>query len=630
LKYRSNNVKNIMRKSCCFLAFTLIISIATSGAYALTQGQKSIGNIGADITWYDFGDTYTSYYIQDDSETGYYALTMSDGNTISKTGYVNAKGEIVVEPDTYDSFGFSGSGEGSVSVAKKGTSYIYIDSNGIKPVNVTAYRDIGDFYNGFATVTLKSDSKKGVIDINGNLIFEDKEGKYKEFRYLGSGVFSAEISENCYDFLNDSGALLTKSPYNNDWLRDVSEETISVTKNGKYGFLDLSGKEIIPFIYDDANSFHEGFASVCKNGKWGYIDKTGNEAISPNFDTVISFHNGLAKVSANGKWGLIDKAGTIILPIEYDSVMENENGGYTANRDNKAFLLDASGKPLITGDYSYMYPDANGKMYAEKIINGSTVGAYFDENQSMLTGFKEFSLRYLSDNLYLGIKRGEYPEGVVPPHDYSQKFALLDSGGNNLTGFKYSNAGNFFNNFQVVNRYYYGAAGLVNQYGAEVLPTIFDDILLTDEGYAFITISDEAGGNSGVGYFKIPDNYSSIKATRPITVYLNGIELFFDSEPTIKNQKPMVPMRKIFEALGCSIEWNGSTKTVTAGGKDRNISLTIGSDSAYVNGSKVQLEAAPFIQDDLTFVPLRFISENLGAEVKWDNDLRRVIITLNK
>ncbi len=116
--------------------------------------------------------------------------------------------------------------------------------------------------------------------------------------------------------------------------------------------------------------------------------------------------------------------------------------------------------------------------------------------------------------------------------------------------------------FQVVNRYYYGTAGLVNQYGAEVLPTIFDDILLTGKGYAFITLSDETTGISRVGYFKIPESWSGIKNTRPITVYLNGTELYFDSEPVIKNQKAMVPVKKIFNSLGAGVEWNGDLRRV--------------------------------------------------------------------
>lgn len=625
------NRLNLRRIFYCFLTVTMVTGLTAGSVYALDPKQKTIEGIGADITWYDFGHTYTSYYINDDQETGSYALTMSDGNSISKTGFVNAKGELVLEPVVCDGYSSSlDGGKGVFTIKTPDNHFYYIDSDGVKEIDENVYFEIGSFQYGYATATLKSNSHKVVIDKNGSVIFEDKDGKYQEFRYLGSGVFSAEISEKNYDFVDFTGALLSKSHYNNDWLRDVSEETISVSKDGKYGFLDLSGNEIVPTVYDDAYSFISGLAAVCRNGKWGYVDKTGKEVVAAGFDTVTPFGGSLAAVSTNGKWGLIDKEGKTVLPIEYDSVTKSENGDFVANKDKEAILLDASGKIVNTEGYSYIYMEPNGRIGVGKTLNGSDVRAYMDKNETMLTGWKEYYLMYLSDQLYLGIKRGEYPPGIVPPHDYSQKFALLDSGGNNLTGFKYSNAGGFFNNFQVVNRYYYGTAGLVNQYGAEVLPTIFDDILLTDEGYAFVTISDETNGTSRVGYFKIPESFSGIKNTRPITVYLNGTELYFGSEPVIKNQTTMVPMRKIFEELGSSVEWNGGTKTVTAIGNGKSVSLTIGSDTAYVNGSEIQLEASPFIQDDTTFVPLRFISENLGAEVKWDNDIRRVLITSNK
>jgi N-acetylmuramoyl-L-alanine amidase len=55
--------------------------------------------------------------------------------------------------------------------------------------------------------------------------------------------------------------------------------------------------------------------------------------------------------------------------------------------------------------------------------------------------------------------------------------------------------------------------------------------------------------------------------------------------------------------------------------------LTIGSDLAYVNGAEIRLDAAPVIQNDATLVPLRFVSETSGAEVAWDDALRRALIT---
>lgn len=621
---------NIMKIICCFLTVVIITSMITSNTYATTQGQKSIEDIGVDITWYDFGDNYKDYYIQREVGADFYKIAMTNAsNEIYKTAFINGKGEVILQPDNYGR-GSSYDWNDSTIVVKKDDAYNIINSKGISIIDGKDYSEIVPSDNGYATVTLKSNSHKGVIDKKGNLIFEDKEGKYKDFRFMGDGVFSAEINENAYDLLDVNGSLLTKTSYS--WIVGINEEIIRVVSlNNKYGFLDLSGTEIISPIYDDTFLFYEGLAAICKNKKWGFIDNTGKEIISPRFDYVHSFENGLAAVSLNKKWGLIDKEGNIVLPIEYDNAPKYEKDFFIVNKDNKSIMINSSGEAVSTKEYSYFNIGSSKNIYVEKVLNGATVSAYLDKNENMLTGFKEFSLQYLSDQLYLGQKSGEYPPGVVPPHDYQQRFTLLDSQGNNLTGFKYENVGDFFNDFQVVYKYYYNCVGLVNQNGAEVLPTIFDDILLTDEGYAIVSISDhETGRNSRVGYFKIPNSFADIKNTKPITVYLNGTELYFDSEPTISNQRTMVPMRKIFESLGASVDWDNSTRTATASITDKKLNVTIGSDVAYVNGSKIQLEVAPFIQGGITLVPLRFVSENLGADVKWDGDLRRVIITSNK
>ena len=259
-----------MRKFCYSFVFVMVISLGAGDTYALTQGQKSIGDIGAAVTWFDFGN-FTNYFIQEDYDTGLYFLSMSNEFTdICESIVLDSKGENVLKPVGYNGFdSYAGSGQGETVINTDDNHYYVINSDGIKPINLDAYGEISDFSQGYATVILKSDSKKGVVDINGNLIFEDKEEKYKEFKYLGGGVFSAEISENNYDFMDKSGALLNQSHYNNDWLRDVSEDTLSVKKDSKYGFLDTSGKEIVPCIYDDAYSFSEGLAAVYRNGKGG-------------------------------------------------------------------------------------------------------------------------------------------------------------------------------------------------------------------------------------------------------------------------------------------------------------------------------------------------------------------------
>jgi hypothetical protein len=71
--------------------------------------------------------------------------------------------------------------------------------------------------------------------------------------------------------------------------------------NGKYGYIDEIGREIIPFKYDNAKDFSDGLAPVQLNGKWGYINRTAETIIQYKFDDVHYFFKGLAPVKLNGK-----------------------------------------------------------------------------------------------------------------------------------------------------------------------------------------------------------------------------------------------------------------------------------------------------------------------------------------
>lgn len=114
-----------------------------------------------------------------------------------------------------------------------------------------------------------------------------------------------------------------------------------------------------------------------------------------------------------------------------------------------------------------------------------------------------------------------------------------------------------------------------------------------------------------------------------ITVYVDGEHLVLSVEPALVEDTTMVPMRSIFEALGARLDWNEDTRTITALRNQTTISYTIGYNSATRNGVTIPLPVAGFIKDGITMVPLRFVSESLGAQVKWNGDLRRIdIITV--
>src|SRR5579862_743776 len=76
-----------------------------------------------------------------------------------------------------------------------------------------------------------------------------------------------------------------------------------VAVSGRYGFIDHSGKMVIPPQFDQATEFSEGLAAVQSGGKWGYIDSKGRLNIAPQFDLADPFSDGLALVGLGGKLG---------------------------------------------------------------------------------------------------------------------------------------------------------------------------------------------------------------------------------------------------------------------------------------------------------------------------------------
>lgn len=80
----------------------------------------------------------------------------------------------------------------------------------------------------------------------------------------------------------------------------------------------------------------------------------------------------------------------------------------------------------------------------------------------------------------------------------------------------------------------------------------------------------------------------------------------------------MVPLRCIFEWLGAEVSWEGATQTITGEKGSRTVILSIGSSTATIDGSPVSLAAPAMKHQGSTYVPLRFIAEAMGAEVKWD------------
>lgn len=117
-----------------------------------------------------------------------------------------------------------------------------------------------------------------------------------------------------------------------------------------------------------------------------------------------------------------------------------------------------------------------------------------------------------------------------------------------------------------------------------------------------------------------------VRADEEIKIYYNDKRITSDVSPVIFNDRVLVPVRMIFEAIDAKVSWDGLNKKVTIVNKNDTFKFTINSDIAYINNKKFQLDTSAKLISDRTFIPLRFLAENSGIEVKWSDKERSVYL----
>ncbi|MCH5210789.1 MAG: copper amine oxidase N-terminal domain-containing protein [Oscillospiraceae bacterium] len=115
--------------------------------------------------------------------------------------------------------------------------------------------------------------------------------------------------------------------------------------------------------------------------------------------------------------------------------------------------------------------------------------------------------------------------------------------------------------------------------------------------------------------------------SEPIYVTLNGSTLNFDQPPIMINNRTMVPIRAIFEALGYTLDWNGDTQTAVASNGSNTITVTVDNNIITYSGGTYECDTPPVNRNGRILVPVRAISECADCAVDWDDKTRTVIIT---
>lgn len=156
---------------------------------------------------------------------------------------------------------------------------------------------------------------------------------------------------------------LDQEDYINEDTEVTSDNLVQVAKHTwdgrKLGYVNKTGKIIIPPKFINAGYFHEGLANAQvgekENAKFGFIDESGNFIIPPKFGTARNFHNGAAVVEVEGRHGLIDKAGNYVVKPSLRGISELGRNFLAVTMRGKVGILSPSGEWLLTPDHGRIY-----------------------------------------------------------------------------------------------------------------------------------------------------------------------------------------------------------------------------------------------------------------------------------
>lgn len=104
-----------------------------------------------------------------------------------------------------------------------------------------------------------------------------------------------------------------------------------------------------------------------------------------------------------------------------------------------------------------------------------------------------------------------------------------------------------------------------------------------------------------------------------------------DVAPLIKDGRTFIPIRYVTDSIGAKIEWNAKDQKISITHGEKEVKLWVGKSYADINNESKLIDPSnkniyPFIVNGRTFLPLRFVSENLGLTVEWDSESKEITV----
>ena len=560
-------------------------------------------------------------------------------------------------------------------------SWVNPHKDGLAKVKMSsAYVDHPQYI--FAT----SENLEGLVDRTGNVVVPIWHS------YLHYPIASSEdylIIEDftrvaktlsLYNILDKSGKVVKELQIEYTHIDAFRDGMARVQRGSYYGFIDVTGTEVVPLIYTTARDFHSGLALVTtvegvegfidKSGKWvftykcemhsyscncyfsdglmqfkrdekyGFYNKTGAVAIPAIYESASHFMEGTAKVKVNGKMGIIGVDGSIIVPIKYDAILDFgsealfREGMAAVRLDNKWGFVDKTGKVVITPKYDEVGEFKEGMAVVGK---GDKKGVIDKTGKEIVAPDYYSTIYKFSEGLAVVIRDG--------------KAGYIDKTGAVVIPLQYGVPGSFKNGLALVKTINGTPSFLIDKTGAVIVPPDkYDEIREFSEGLAWV----KKGGLWGIlavtgsgGTTTAPPTQPAtpppvtftVQAT-PSTVFVNGTETRF--EAYIIGGNNYFKLRDLALAVSGTekqfdVGWDAETKAITLmGGMPYTIiggemqpgdgipkRAALNKDIIISLDGKI-VEITAYLIGGNNFVKLRDVMKLFDVGVTWDAGTRSI------
>ncbi len=414
-----------------------------------------------------------------------------------KWGFVNEIGEVVIDP-VYDR--------------------VEVFSEGLAAVNIGYQGGFDHYGNAFITV---NSGKWGFINKKGEVVIPLDHHSVKSF---SEGL---ALVDNSFYIDTTGKAAITLAKYY-DEIYPFAGDFALVARNKQYGYIDRSGKEVVPSVHPKSTIDHTPIDQLIResvltlspfesSGKWGYKNNKGEIVIAAIHTIACGFSDDLALVERDGQWFYIHRDGSQATPfLTYDHT-ENFVNGYARVRSGKLWgYIDKTGKEVVPVKYDFgvlsvtpvekLIPLTRTQQETTGVVNpgkltpfqSAGMWGYINEQSEIVIQPKYESVSEFSEGL-AKVKRNtrwgfidSNDQEVIPcsyddAHDFCEGVAIVkrnktdlfgrvtwgfvDKTGKEIMLPKYWTVNDFSGGVAIVGK---GKYGYVDKTGEEVVPVIYD------------------------------------------------------------------------------------------------------------------------------------------------------------